>query len=135
MFFSVFGQHIMILSSEKRMMDLFERRSAIYSGRPHSVMMHELFVPLSCLLNLPSTPLRRLEFDNFFAVLDYGPFWRKHRRAVHQYFYAGAIPRYLPIIKTYTQRYLVALSAPNPNLDEIVTECVIPFCQSFCKFI
>ncbi|KAJ2911840.1 hypothetical protein MD484_g8575, partial [Candolleomyces efflorescens] len=107
MFFSALGQQIVVLSSVKRITDLLEKQSGIFSGRPHSVMMHEL-----------------LEFDNFFAVTDYGPYWRKHRRAFHQHFYAGAIPQYLPIVKTYTQRYLVALSAPNATFDEVAREAI-----------
>ncbi|KAF5335162.1 hypothetical protein D9611_010866 [Ephemerocybe angulata] len=81
MFFKVFNTPIMILSSQKVALDLFEKRSAIYSGRPHSVMMHEL-----------------LSMDNFFSLLNYGSWWRRHRRAFHQNFYPNAIPQYRHII-------------------------------------
>lgn len=37
-----FGQHIIVLNTLKATKDLFERRSAIYSGRPVAVMLSEL---------------------------------------------------------------------------------------------
>ncbi|KAF5335103.1 hypothetical protein D9611_010868 [Ephemerocybe angulata] len=92
MFFRVFNTPIMILSSQKVVLDLFEKRSAIYSARPHSVMMHDL-----------------LSMDNFFSLLTYGPWWRRHRRAFHQNFYPNAIPKYRYIITKYTSRLLVSL--------------------------
>lgn len=43
-FLRAFDTPILILSSQRRITDLLERRSSIYSGRPHSVVMHELWV-------------------------------------------------------------------------------------------
>ena len=42
MHLEVLGQHIIVLDSMKAAMDLFERRSAIYSSRPVSVMLSKL---------------------------------------------------------------------------------------------
>jgi hypothetical protein len=50
----------MVLSSEKRIIDLLEKQSGIYSGRPHSVMMHELFVLSLLIIFLDQRPLSAL---------------------------------------------------------------------------
>lgn len=41
---SAFGQHIILLNSETTVLDLLERRSAIYSDRPKLCMSGELCV-------------------------------------------------------------------------------------------
>lgn len=41
--FTVFGQTIVILGSWQRCLDLFEKRSSIYSDRPRLIMLHELY--------------------------------------------------------------------------------------------
>ena len=41
---SSFGKHIIILNSFKAVDDLFEKKSSIYSSRPHLTMFHELYV-------------------------------------------------------------------------------------------
>lgn len=44
MHLDVFGRHVIVLNSMKAAIDLFERRSVIYSSRPGSVMLNELWV-------------------------------------------------------------------------------------------
>ncbi|KAJ2926963.1 hypothetical protein H1R20_g10156, partial [Candolleomyces eurysporus] len=41
-FLRAFGQPILVLCSSKRINDLMDKRSSIYSGRPYSTMMNEL---------------------------------------------------------------------------------------------
>ncbi|KAF6744930.1 cytochrome P450 [Ephemerocybe angulata] len=93
MFFKIFGRPMLILSSERRVKDLFEKQATIYSGKPYSVMLNDL-----------------LQFKHFFAILDYGASWRKHRKAFHQHFDSNVLPKYHLKLKKYTERFLVALS-------------------------
>lgn len=40
---NVGGQHIIVLSSMKAVEDLLEKRSAIYSDRPQSIMLNQMY--------------------------------------------------------------------------------------------
>ncbi|TEB33482.1 cytochrome P450 [Coprinellus micaceus] len=89
LYLNVLGQPMLILSSAKRSRDLFELRSTNYSGRPRLPMIDELGYA-----------------DGGWAIMDYGPKWRKNRRTFHQYFNASAIPQYRPIIDHQLHRFL-----------------------------
>ena len=43
-YFNVLGQHYLVLSSSRRITDLFEKRSSSYSDRPQTPMVMELYV-------------------------------------------------------------------------------------------
>lgn len=46
-YLSALGTHIIILNSYQAVQDLFHRRGAIYSGRPRSVFVGEMYPSLS----------------------------------------------------------------------------------------
>ncbi|KAF8815498.1 putative monooxygenase [Phlegmacium glaucopus] len=73
----IFGKSFVIVNSSKIAKDLLEKRSAIYSDRPHLVMAGEL-----------------IHYDKLFAMLPYGEEWRKQRRLFNQDLTQGTIPRY-----------------------------------------
>ncbi|TFK53785.1 cytochrome P450 [Heliocybe sulcata] len=66
--FTAFGQHIIVINSAKVANDLFERRSNIYSDKPH--------VPM---VNLTG-------WDYVIGFMPYSDRWRQHRRYFHQVF-------------------------------------------------
>ncbi|PIL29261.1 cytochrome P450 [Ganoderma sinense ZZ0214-1] len=67
------GQHIILLGSLEVAIELLERRSVKYSGKPYSAMS-ELY---------DATP-------RMTAVMNSGPTWRKHRRELHKFFSPSA---------------------------------------------
>ncbi|PCH43300.1 cytochrome P450 [Wolfiporia cocos MD-104 SS10] len=64
-----FTRSTVVLNSVQSARDLLDKRSAKYSGRPHSVLQEELY-----------------GWDRFIVYLDYGDLWRKHRRWIHASF-------------------------------------------------
>ncbi|KAF8510098.1 cytochrome P450 [Gautieria morchelliformis] len=64
---SSFGSHIIILNSFKAVYDLLERRSSIYSSRPHLTMFHDL-----------------MDTGGSTVWQPYGKTWRKHRSLYHK---------------------------------------------------
>jgi hypothetical protein len=53
MYVSVLGQGILVLNSRRVAVDLLEKRSSIYSDRPHNIVLDEY---MSEGLSVPSTP-------------------------------------------------------------------------------
>ncbi|KAI0741720.1 cytochrome P450 [Daedaleopsis nitida] len=79
-YMKVLGQSIVLLGSYEAACDLFEKRSANYSDRPHSVMVN--------LTNL----------DWMFVFKNYGLEWRRYRRAFHTQFLPSMLSQYEPIL-------------------------------------
>ncbi len=73
MYYNMLGQHIVVLSSAQAVADLFEKRSAIYSDRTTTTMIHDL-----------------MDLGWVLVLMQYGDRWRRARRMMHQYFYADA---------------------------------------------
>ncbi|RPD62684.1 cytochrome P450 [Lentinus tigrinus ALCF2SS1-6] len=82
------GQSIMILGSAQVLSELLDKRSAITSDRPQSAL-----IPLAG------------QTGNF-SQLQYGPWWRRHRRAFWQFFFPAASERYRSIQSRSTQVFL-----------------------------
>lgn len=49
MHFSVMNQHVIVLSSLEAVTELFEKQGAVYSDRFLSVMIGDLYVPISAV--------------------------------------------------------------------------------------
>ncbi|KAJ3484834.1 hypothetical protein NLI96_g5364 [Meripilus lineatus] len=71
------GMNIVILNSVAAITDLFEKKSAIYSDRPYSTLLHEL-----------------VGFGWALAASGYGERLRDLRKVLHQEFNADAVKRY-----------------------------------------
>ncbi|KAF8908618.1 cytochrome P450 [Gymnopilus junonius] len=71
------GTHIIVLGSHRAAVDLLEKRSSIYSGRPRLPMVVEL-----------------MGWDFNFGFMDYGE--RTHRRLMHDSFHPSAAKRFRP---------------------------------------
>ncbi|KAH9937827.1 cytochrome P450 [Epithele typhae] len=84
----VLGQPMIILGSHEAAVDLLEKRSANYSDRSPS----------------PMVQIQRW-FSGTLTVQGYGPWWRRHRRAMHQYFNPNAVAQYAASQKLEAHRF------------------------------
>ncbi|KAF4586172.1 hypothetical protein EYR38_010446 [Pleurotus pulmonarius] len=74
------GKEMIILNTLQAARDLLEKRSAIYSDRPRSVLLEEL-----------------MGWQDATTNMRYGPRFRKHRRFAQQTFNRGAVRSYQPL--------------------------------------
>ncbi|KAF9470940.1 putative monooxygenase [Pholiota conissans] len=99
----VLGKPIVVINSVKIAKDLLDKRSSIYSDRPHAIMAGDL-----------------VGFSRTLAFLPYGDIWRKQRRLVAQDFTPSMMPRYFAL----QEREVAALvrnllKAPDTVRDEL----------------
>ncbi|KAH9929014.1 cytochrome P450 [Epithele typhae] len=80
------GQPMIIVGSHEVAVDLLDKRSSNYSDRGSSAMIDIVGAGWAVTL------------------LRYGEEWRRHRRAIHQYFNAGAVAQYAKSQKLETHR-------------------------------
>ncbi|EIW53604.1 CyP450 monooxygenase [Trametes versicolor FP-101664 SS1] len=78
-YLDVFGQPMVVLGTHESAVELLEKRSANYSDRMHSVM----------------AALSGWEWA--LPLIPYGLFWRRNRRAFHEFFHPGIVPDYRTI--------------------------------------
>ncbi|KAG2004361.1 cytochrome P450 [Coprinopsis cinerea AmutBmut pab1-1] len=76
-YMTVLGQPLLFVNSFQTANDLFEKRSAYYSGRRRSIMINEL-----------------QDWDWSFGHMPYGERWKAHRKMFHQEFQQVAVPSY-----------------------------------------
>ncbi|KAI0754738.1 cytochrome P450 [Daedaleopsis nitida] len=97
------GRRLMIIDDPKIAIELFEKRSAVYSSRAPSVITE------SC------------GWDWDLGFLPYGRKWRSRRRMFWQHFHPGVIDRYYPVQEDAARRLLVrVLSSSSEKLvDDI----------------
>ncbi|OBZ67621.1 O-methylsterigmatocystin oxidoreductase [Grifola frondosa] len=96
-YLGVLGQSIIIAGSSKVAIDLFEKRSSMYSDRVRSIM----FVLTGWEWNLGFMP--------------YGKLWRRTRRTFHQHFNQVAIPKYRGVQLRESRRFLYHLLTSPDN--------------------
>ncbi|EKM55877.1 uncharacterized protein PHACADRAFT_209389 [Phanerochaete carnosa HHB-10118-sp] len=73
------GMHIVVVNSAKAAKDLFDKRHGIYSDKELTSMLLEVTGP----------------YRNW-SLMQYGDYWREHRRLFHQHFRPLAVPQYHP---------------------------------------
>ncbi|TFK25347.1 cytochrome P450 [Coprinopsis marcescibilis] len=83
------GTTMIVLNSFEAAIDLFEKRSSIYSGRPKMTMVREM-----------------MGWEFSLAFKDYGAIWRKHRKPTQQALHPNASKDYLPHINKSTRTAL-----------------------------
>ncbi|KAJ8079586.1 hypothetical protein PM082_011173 [Marasmius tenuissimus] len=93
------GVSIIVLDSVKAAEELVEKRSAIYSSRPQSIMMNEF-----------------LGQERNFGLMEYGEEWRVRRRLFDQMFNPTASKRYHPRLAVATRALLKNLCENPDNL-------------------
>ncbi|PPQ69644.1 hypothetical protein CVT24_001217 [Panaeolus cyanescens] len=91
-YFEVLGQPFIVLGSLEKTYDLFEKRSSNYSDRMRMPMVLEL-----------------MHWDYNMAMLPYGQWWRRHRRAFHEHFHPGVVAKHQPVQLHETRAFLQRL--------------------------
>ncbi|KAI0833218.1 CyP450 monooxygenase [Trametes gibbosa] len=87
-YLNVVGQPILVVGSLEIAVDLLEKRSSIYSGRATS-------------------PIVQMGgFDWILSSLQYGLWWRRNRRAFHQFFNPNAVTQFRPVQRTQIHQFL-----------------------------
>ncbi|KAJ7764873.1 cytochrome P450 [Mycena metata] len=86
---NVVGTSIIVLSSMEVIKDLLDRRSALYSDRPHAPMLNDL-----------------MGWSEFFGFMNHGDRWRRQRKLFHEAFHAGAVKQFNPQVRNSTHRLL-----------------------------
>ncbi|KAH9019123.1 cytochrome P450 [Lactarius pseudohatsudake] len=94
----VIGSHIVILNSIKAANELLEKRSSIYSDRPHLVVLQELF-----------------GMDYHIGLVPYGPAWRHSRREFQANLRPADLEEYQPLEQQAVHRLLRNLLSTPDN--------------------
>ncbi|PPQ87697.1 hypothetical protein CVT25_011464 [Psilocybe cyanescens] len=79
LYLNVAGTSIVVLDSAEAVLELFEKRSSIYSDRARMPMINEL-----------------MGWNFNFGFMKYGERWRRHRRLMHHNFHPTAALRFRP---------------------------------------
>ncbi|RXW19450.1 hypothetical protein EST38_g6404 [Candolleomyces aberdarensis] len=96
------GVEILVLGSQRRAVDLLDRRSANYSDRPV----------------FPITDLSG--FGWAFGVMPYGAMWRQHSRTFRKYFSHSVVQQYHPIMYEETKAFLRKVNLhPNHIFEDL----------------
>ncbi|EIW55459.1 cytochrome P450 [Trametes versicolor FP-101664 SS1] len=99
-YLEVFGKPMLILSTHDVALDLLEKRSALYSDRVQSIM-----------IDLGG-------FDWVLTVMSYGPWWRRNRRAFHQFFNPRAVIELRSMQRTQVNHFLHRLLDEPDDFSE-----------------
>ncbi|KAG2021099.1 cytochrome P450 [Coprinopsis cinerea AmutBmut pab1-1] len=99
-YLNAMGQGILILNSLTTIDDLLTKRATNYSDRVQSALI----------------PLTKIGWA--FSVMNYGPWWRDHRRDFHRFFNNTQIPNYYPVIEEETLTFLRKLVADPKDFRE-----------------
>ncbi|KAF4616642.1 hypothetical protein D9613_008328 [Agrocybe pediades] len=100
---NIAGTNIIVLDKFEVANELFEKRSSIYSGRAHSVMMIDL-----------------MGWDFHFAFSDYGASWRRRRRLMHYNFHPTATMRFRPkLVKAARNLLARFLDTPDDVIGNV----------------
>ncbi|KAI9445988.1 cytochrome P450 [Lactarius indigo] len=97
----VMGSHIIILNSMKAAKDLLEKRSSIYSDRPHLVAVQDLF-----------------GMDYNLGLARYGPAWRHSRREFLAHLGPTDLEEYQPLEQQAVHRLLRNLLSSPENFAQ-----------------
>ena len=95
MHLNMLGKSIVVLNSSEAIVDLLDKRSAIYSDKVAACVAF-----LRSTSNAPPEQPRSVMLElmglNKWALVafEYGERWRNHRRLFHQFFNIGAMGRY-----------------------------------------
>ncbi|KAG2148122.1 cytochrome P450 [Suillus clintonianus] len=100
----VLGQHIMVVNSVKTAMDMLEKKSTVYSGRPVLPMAGEL-----------------VGWKHSLPLISYGDRFRQHRKNLHRIIGSrAALEVYNPIEDIETRRFLKRVFETPDQLQEHV---------------
>ncbi|KAM5542456.1 hypothetical protein V8D89_003915 [Ganoderma adspersum] len=105
-YFTLLGQPMVVIGSIKAAIDLLDKKSANFSGRP------------------VSTVAKLAGLDSFFVLMQYGLQWRQHRRAFHLSFSVDRVANHRPIQLNSARRLLSRLLTSPNNVEENINKLV-----------
>lgn len=107
-YLNVLGRSVLIVNSADMERELFNKKGAIYSGRPESTMMHDL--------------------TNFGKAaifsMDYGERWSQHRALLHDVLSFKNLPSYTPIMEASARSFAQRLIAEPVNDFKFIRDVV-----------
>ena len=119
-FLTALGAPILIVSSAEAAFDLMEKRSALYSDRPRSVMLELYECPRRCAHFLGLTHSTRSGWDIDLAVMPHSPRWRAVRKMFHQYFNQHASQQHRTKLTKHVHAFLLrCLDQTGKELDPL----------------
>ncbi|KAI0634616.1 cytochrome P450 [Trametes polyzona] len=101
-YLDVLGQPMIFLGSHEAAVDLFEKRSSIFSDRPPLVMSN------------------MTGWDWLMTMQTYGTWWKRHRKAFHLHFNPSAILAYRPTQKREARRLVLRLLQDPKNFSQYI---------------
>ncbi|RXW22173.1 hypothetical protein EST38_g3678 [Candolleomyces aberdarensis] len=101
-YMTALGQGVLVIGSQRRAIDLLEKRATNYSDRPV----------------IPTIEMIGLNWS--FALMRYGTVWRQHRRAFHKYFSNSALPTWHPIMYESIKALLLKVRSQPDDIFEHV---------------
>ncbi|RPD61680.1 O-methylsterigmatocystin oxidoreductase [Lentinus tigrinus ALCF2SS1-7] len=96
----ILNTHIVVLGSPEVIFEYLDKRSANTSDREHTVMLE----------------LTGAHWN--FSFMYYGPWWRRHRRTMWQYFHPGAVEGCRPVQRAEAHRFLYKLFKDPANFKK-----------------
>ncbi|KAK7458132.1 hypothetical protein VKT23_010040 [Stygiomarasmius scandens] len=106
-YLDVVGTPIVVINSVSVAKDLLDKRSAIYSDRPHLVMACELQVhAILFSYYLLTLSFLRAGLDQAFPLKQYGEAWRTQRKLVSQHLSQSAMPKYHTIQESEARKFV-----------------------------
>ncbi|KAH9487252.1 Cytochrome P450 monooxygenase COX2 [Psilocybe cubensis] len=97
-YIEVLGQPLLLLGSLERVNDLLDKRSSNYSDR----------MSMPMLLGL-------MNWGFSMALLPYGKWWRRHRKAFNEHFHRNIVYKYQPIQQREVRSFLFRLLGSPEN--------------------
>ncbi|KAI0634016.1 cytochrome P450 [Trametes polyzona] len=106
MYLESFGQPIIVLGTYETAFDLLDKRSAKYADKVHSTMA------------------KIAGWDWALPIMTYGMWWRRSRKAFHEFFSSAAIVDYRPIQLECAQRLISRLAKDPKRFSEHIRHCI-----------
>ncbi|KJA15574.1 hypothetical protein HYPSUDRAFT_148882 [Hypholoma sublateritium FD-334 SS-4] len=104
-YMSVLGKNIYLVSSVHILNDLFNKRSANYSDRPYSTMLHKL-----------------MDLEWIFAFRSYGNVWREQRKLFHSQFQETVASDYMTLqVNSARDLARAILASPEDLIEHLHT--------------
>ncbi|CCM02244.1 uncharacterized protein FIBRA_04325 [Fibroporia radiculosa] len=118
----VLGQPIILLSSAEVAKDLLDKRSSIYSNRPHmaSYGVRSVSIPARPHELLIRTSVASVGFSQGFVLQPYGEEWRRQRKIANQDYNQATVPRYYNLQEAQARKLVESVMNDSSSLvDEI----------------
>lgn len=117
---------MVVLGSPGAIHDLLEKRASNTADRVETPLISLCVYHLCTRSPAPdsysylSAVSNSAGHDFNFAVMQYGPRWRRHRRMLWQQFHPGKVDSYKPVQRDFTRKLLVGLLKRPSKVKELL---------------